>query len=79
MRFENAEGMDHPTVMHLEPGTYSFCMCGRTNTVPFCDGSHEGTGITPLDFTIDEAKDVSMCTCGLTHTPPFCDGSHKDY
>jgi CDGSH-type Zn-finger protein len=79
MRFVNAEGMEHPMVTRLEPGTYSFCMCGRTKTPPYCDGSHSGSAYSPLEFVADEAKDVSLCTCGLTHNPPFCDGSHKDY
>ena len=79
MRYDNAEEMAHPMMTRLEPGTYYFCMCGRTHTVPFCDGSHVGTGYSPMEFVVDEAKDVALCTCGLTHTPPFCDGSHKDY
>ena len=79
MRFVNAENMAHPLVTRLEPGSYSFCMCGRTKTPPFCDGSHMGTGYSPLEFVIEEATDVSLCSCGLTRTPPYCDGSHVDY
>lgn len=76
MRFENDEAKSHPLVVDLGVGTYSWCRCGRTRNVPFCDGSHEGTGITPLEFTIDEQVTSAICNCGLTNTPPYCDGSH---
>jgi len=75
-RFENDEAKSHPLVTELDAGTYSWCRCGKTSTVPWCDGSHEGSGITPLEFTIEEAGTVTICNCGLTENPPYCDGSH---
>jgi CDGSH-type Zn-finger protein len=66
-----------PIVMTLEPGTYWWCACGRSKMQPFCDGSHEGTGFEPKEFTITESRRVSLCTCKLTRNPPMCDGSHK--
>jgi len=75
-RFENDEGGSYPLVIDLQPGLYTWCRCGKTATIPWCDGSHEGTGITPLEFEVKEAGSVSICTCGLTGTPPYCDGSH---
>lgn len=78
MDFVNA-GPDHPLMIELEPDTpYYWCQCGQTKTVPFCDGSHEGTGFEPLEFTVDTAKTYAVCNCGHTKTPPFCDGSHLD-
>jgi CDGSH-type Zn-finger protein len=66
-----------PAVLSLEPGTYYWCQCGRSNTQPFCDGSHQGTGFTPVEFTTTERKSVALCQCKHTKTAPFCDGAHK--
>lgn len=79
MRYENAAELDKPAMVTLEEGTYYWCRCGKTHTPPYCDGSHEGSGITPLEFTADGKTEVALCMCGLTGTPPCCDGSHVDY
>jgi CDGSH-type Zn-finger protein len=76
-RFENDKATIHPLETDLEAGTYSWCQCGKTKTVPFCDGSHEGTGIEPLSFEVKESGSVALCNCGLTMNPPWCDGSHS--
>jgi len=39
-----------PAVLSLDPGTYYWCQCGRSRDQPFCDGSHQGTGIEPVEF-----------------------------
>jgi CDGSH iron-sulfur domain-containing protein 3 len=44
---------------------------------PFCDGAHQGTGIEPVEFTVDETKEIALCMCKQTKTPPFCDGTHE--
>ena len=75
-RFENEKDTTYPLVTELKAGTYSWCQCGKTKTVPYCDGSHEGTGIEPLSFEVEETATVAICNCGLTKTPPYCDGSH---
>lgn len=66
-----------PAVQNTEKGTYWWCACGRSKTQPFCDGSHEGTGFTPVEAPIAETKMVAWCQCKHTKNPPFCDGSHK--
>lgn len=36
---------------------YVWCSCGRTERLPFCDGTHKGSGYIPLIFEIKEAKE----------------------
>jgi CDGSH iron-sulfur domain-containing protein 3 len=65
-----------PIVLDLEPGNYFRCTCGKSAKMPFCDGSHEGSGKTPFAFEITEKQQVKLCNCGKTRTAPFCDGNH---
>jgi CDGSH-type Zn-finger protein len=57
--------------------TYWWCACGRSKSQPFCDGSHNGTAFTPMEWTAPASKRVFFCTCKRTKTMPLCDGSHN--
>jgi len=57
--------------------TYFWCACGRSKNQPFCDGSHKGTGLTPVQFKPEESKTVWLCGCKHTGSRPMCDGTHK--
>lgn len=68
-----------PYPVEVEAGrTYFWCACGRSQSQPFCDGSHRGTGLTPYRHTPETDGTVFFCGCKATGTPPFCDGSHKE-
>lgn len=66
-----------PYVLDLAAGEYRWCQCGRSRNQPFCDGSHKGTGFTPVRFELKEGKRVALCGCKRTKDRPFCDGTHK--
>jgi CDGSH-type Zn-finger protein len=69
---------NRPIGVPAEAGqSYWWCACGRSAGQPFCDGSHKGTGVAPLELRESEEKTVWLCTCKLTRNPPYCDGSHK--
>ncbi len=56
---------------------YVWCACGRSKKQPICDGSHSGTGITPIIYEAKEAKTVWFCGCKASAKKPLCDGTHK--
>ena len=38
----------------------------------------QGTGITPVRWTLPETGKVWLCGCKHTGKPPLCDGSHNN-
>jgi CDGSH-type Zn-finger protein len=66
-----------PQVLELEPGSYFWCACGRSATQPWCDGSHAGTGLTPVRLEVTEKGRVALCMCKRTEDQPRCDGTHS--
>jgi len=56
---------------------YAWCACGRSRTQPFCDGSHKGTGHTPVVWTAAADETVWLCGCKRTGHRPYCDGTHE--
>lgn len=67
-----------PYAVDVEEGKcYSWCACGRSKNQPFCDGSHEGSGIEPVVFTAKKTERAYLCGCKSTASPPYCDGAHN--
>ncbi len=66
-----------PYVLEVEPGTYAWCACGKSSSQPYCDGSHAGSGLTPVIEKVEEARTIAWCGCKQSKNTPFCDGSHS--
>jgi CDGSH-type Zn-finger protein len=56
---------------------YFWCACGRSGKQPFCDGSHAGSGLSPVLYVAEKTEDVWFCGCKATGEKPFCDGTHN--
>lgn len=66
-----------PKVLDVEEGkSYWWCACGRSKNQPFCDGSHEGTEFSPVEFKPEASGKCAFCLCKHTGNKPRCDGSH---
>ena len=57
--------------------SYWWCACGRSKSQPFCDGSHKGTALTPIEFKPTKSEQVWFCACKRSGKKPMCDGTHK--
>jgi|TARA_Y100001949_G_C15774996_1_gene238068 CDGSH-type Zn-finger protein len=69
-----------PIEFEVEKGkSYAWCVCGKSNKQPFCDGSHKGSEFKPVVFKAEETKKIYFCVCKQTNNRPFCDGSHEKY
>lgn len=67
-----------PYFVEVEEGkTYKWCACGRSSTQPFCDNSHDGTGIEPVDYTAENTKNIAFCGCKASKRGAVCDSSHN--
>jgi len=67
-----------PYKVSVEAGKkYFWCACGRSKNQPFCDGSHAGTGLSPVPYKAPASKDVFFCGCKATGRKPLCDGTHS--
>lgn len=66
-----------PYPIDVEVGkSYFWCSCGKSKSQPFCDGSHQGSEFTPVEYKATENKTVYFCGCKQTAKQPLCDGTH---
>lgn len=48
-----------PYAVEVEAGkSYFWCSCGQSSKQPFCDGSHKGSGFSPVKWEAPENKTV---------------------
>lgn len=67
-----------PYYAEVEEGkTYKWCACGRSSKQPFCDNSHEGTGIEPVEYVATDTKKIAFCGCKAGKNGAICDSSHS--
>ena len=67
-----------PYAVEVESGkSYYWCSCGQSKNQPFCDGSHQGTTFTPIEYKATENKTVYFCGCKHSKAGALCDGSHS--
>ncbi len=77
--------MTEPKIAQKEPyeveltkgKSYAWCACGRSQKQPYCDGSHDGTGIVPIVQKAGKSETAYLCGCKRTASAPFCDGTHN--
>lgn len=67
-----------PYAVDIEAGkSYWWCSCGKSSKQPFCDGSHQGSSFTPVEYKADETKTAYFCGCKQSGNGVMCDGAHQ--
>lgn len=67
-----------PYPVEVEAGkNYYWCSCGKSANQPFCDGSHSGSGFTPVKYTAETGGTVYFCGCKHSSRDVLCDGTHS--
>jgi CDGSH iron-sulfur domain-containing protein 3 len=66
-----------PFIQKCAPKAYWWCACGRSQSQPFCDGAHKGTGFAPIKVDLAETRTVAWCGCKHSKNGAYCDGSHS--
>jgi CDGSH-type Zn-finger protein len=69
-----------PYAVRVEEGKlYRWCRCGLSATQPWCDDSHQGTGLEPIEFVAPISEVFFMCGCKGSDNPPFCFGNCRGH
>ena len=68
-----------PICVQETPGKKSYCACGWSETLPYCDGSHKRleTGCHSVKVEVAAAGKKRICQCHQSKTLPWCDGTHE--
>lgn len=67
-----------PYAVEVEAGkSYWWCACGKSQSQPFCDGSHKGSEFTPTEYQAEKSGTVYFCGCKHSGNGALCDGSHS--
>lgn len=67
-----------PYMVDVQEGEiYKWCACGRSSTQPFCDDSHDGTGLEPVLYVAESTKRVPFCGCKASKRGAICDSTHN--
>ena len=67
----------YPFVLKGEKKKYAWCACGKSESQPFCDGSHKGTKFTPIIINNDNEGNIAWYGCKSSANAPYCDGRHS--
>jgi CDGSH iron-sulfur domain-containing protein 3 len=68
-----------PYAVNVEAGkSYWWCSCGKSKSQPFCDGAHQGSEYSPVEYKAKQTTTIYFCGCKHGKNGPLCDGSHKN-
>ena len=74
-QMESTYGGCNPVEVALKKDRpYSWCSCGLSTKLPWCDGTHKtaGQGMKPVRFTPQASEMAIVCACGASTEPPYC-------